>query len=221
LEMLRFPNIFFESPEQAALSGLLVFMLWHQRRFIRQVSQPLRVYFVILLASFWILTKSSAGNYLPLFMPFMFVFVYELYRLQPFRNRWLTLVTAAYFVIGIYGTVEFIYRNLTEPYLPVAYRNLRPHIQPAKTGFVPITFFFNEYEQFGRLLCSENFGSQAVSSPDPTAKMADWAYARKVEFILMDYQYRPEYFYPKPGTKTIPHYTLTYFDGRFAVYKQS
>ena len=37
--MLTFPNLFFESPEQMALSLLLVFMVWHQRSLLKQMPE--------------------------------------------------------------------------------------------------------------------------------------------------------------------------------------
>jgi hypothetical protein len=41
-----------------------------------------------------------------------------------------------------------------------------------------------------------------------------------IEFILMDHQFRAEPFYPKAGTKNIPFYKLTFFNGRFAIYQR-
>ncbi len=221
LVMLTYPKLFFESPEQAALSLLLVFLLWHQRRFIKTGNTALNVYALCLLVTFWVLTKKSSGTYLPLFMPFMLALVYELYSQKPFKNMALHVVLALYFVIGLVGTVEIIYKNFTQPYLPVAYERLRSQIGSGRSGLVPLTFFFNEYERYRRLLSSENYKHHARPGITPAADMATWARHRNVDFILMDYAYRPEYFYPEPGTKALPYYRLTYFDNRFAVYERT
>ncbi|SOD95530.1 hypothetical protein [Spirosoma fluviale] len=215
--MLTFPKMFFESPEQAALSGLLVFMLWHQRRFIHQLPRLIKVYPIILLISFWIITKHGSGSYMPLFMPFMLVILYELYYSNPFMSWGLRSVLAAYFIIGLYGTVEIIYRNYALGSLPVAYQKLRPYIPGNATGLVPLTFFFDEYDQYPRLLCHENFINYSTQQDD----LPVWANHHKADFILLDYVYRPEAFYPKPGTTTLPFYKLTYYDGRFAVYSHN
>ncbi|UHG89628.1 hypothetical protein [Spirosoma oryzicola] len=218
LVILTFPKLFFESPEQVALSLLLVFLLWHQRRFIKHVPSVLKIYSVIVVLSFWLLTKKASGTYLPLFMPFMLVLVYELYRLNSFKNLALYVVLAAYFIIGLVGTIEIIRRNFTMRYLPLSYQDLRKAIPAHTKGLVPLTFFFNEYEHYGKLLTSENYKHQSTPSDDPANAMAQWANDRDVDFILLDHTFRPEGYYPKPGTDSLAHYKLGYFDGRFAVY---
>ncbi|GAB3880760.1 hypothetical protein [Spirosoma agri] len=219
--ILTFPKLFFESPEQIALSLLLVFLLWHQRKYLRALPVVLKVYSSLLIVSFWLITKHGSGTYMPLFIPFMLVLVYELYRSNPFKNWGLAVVLAAYFGIGIYGTIEIIYKNFSSEFLPVSYKNLREKIPTNEKGLVPLTYFFNEYDRHPALLSSENFKHHAIPTANPSAQLAQWAHQQGVGFILMDYAYRPEDFYPKPGTSSLPSYRLTYFDGRFAVYRHS
>ena len=219
--LLTFPRLFFESPEQAALSILFVFILWHQRRLIKQVKPVLFIYSVILVSSFWIITKHGSGSYMPLFMPFMFIISYELYKVRPFNNWGLKLVLLAYFIIGLFGIVELIYKNYTLGSFPNAYKNLRSHIPKQSTGLVPLTFFFNEYEQHKRLVCHENFAHYSQNfTNDRTGQKAlpFWANQHGIDFILLDYQYRREPYYPDSGSTDLPLYRLTYFDGRFAIY---
>jgi hypothetical protein len=222
LVMLTYPVMFFHSPEQIALSLLLVFLIWHQRKSLKQLPVPLRVYTVMLMLAFWLVTKKNAGLYLTLFLPFMLVLSYELYKIRPFSSRLLKTVLAIYFVIGIYGTFQIIYKNLTIEYLPVSYSRLRQQIPDQKSGFVPLTFFFNEIERYPRLMAHENFKIQSImaKSKMSAANMASWANKNGAGFILMDYKYRPEAFYPKAGTRKLPFYKLTFFDGRFAVYQR-
>jgi hypothetical protein len=174
----------------------------------------------VLVGAFWLITKQGSGTYLPLFMPVMLCLIYELYRLRPFLNLGLKLILGLYFVIGLVGTGQLIQENFSTEYLPISYRNLRPRIPENQTGLVPLTFFFNEYEQYPRLLAHENAKHLALPTNNLSEQMAMWAHRRGVGFILMDYQYRPEEFYPKPGTPTLPFYRLAYFDGRFAVYRE-
>ena len=96
----------------------------------------------------------------------------------------------------------------------MAYQRLRPYIPANSTGLVPLTFFFDEYEQYPRLLCHENFTCYSDRPKD----FPIWAYQHKADFILIDYQYWPQKYYPEPGTANLPPYKLTFFDGRFAVY---
>ena len=218
--LFTYPKLFFESPEQAALSILLVYLLVTQRAFIKNLPLFLKLYSLVIFITFWLITKNGSGTYMPLFMPFMLLLIYELYKLSNVKNVSFKFVMALYFIIGLYGTIEIIYANVNKPYLPDAYKQLRPNLPYKKNGLVPLTFFFNEYERHAHLLSNENYKNHATPTNDPANQMAQWAYVNKTDFILMDYDYRPEYFYPKPGTRNLPPYKLTYFDGRFAVYQK-
>jgi len=141
IQILTYPRIFFHSPEQIALSLLLVYMLWIQRNLIRKLPAELRLFSLLLFLSFWIITKGNGALYLPLFMPFMFVMVFELYTIKPFVNTGLKLVLLAYFIIGIFGTVQIIVKNHKLGFLPDTYARLRNHLPIQATGVVPLTFF--------------------------------------------------------------------------------
>lgn len=219
-QMFTYPRLFFHSPEQIALSLMLAFLLWYQRSHIRLLPPYLKIYALSLLVSFWLITKANAGLYLVLFIPFMIVLVYELYQVAPFKNLALKLIIAAYFIIGIVGMCQIIYTNATMEYLPISYEKLRKDIPDHKSGFVPLTFFFNEYEQYPRLLTHENYKLQSNKKGMTTFKMAKWAYKNGAGFIVMDYKFRPEPYYPKAGTKKIPFYNLSFFNGRFAIYQR-
>lgn len=216
--MLTYLKVFFIPLENLALSLLFVFILWRQRNYILDLPANLRIYTMCLFISFWLINKRNTAYYMILFIPFMLLIIYELYRLKPFIDNKLKGVLIIYFVIGIYGMGQIIHKNLSLEYLPQAYTKLRGHIPVNELGLVPITFFFNEYEHYPNLLNHENYGYYDSRSSDPVTRIADWAHKKNVGFILLDYKYRPEYFHPKPNTKKIPFYKLSFFDGRFAVY---
>ncbi|CAG5073307.1 hypothetical protein DYBT9623_04773 [Dyadobacter sp. CECT 9623] len=219
-QILTYPLLFFKSPEQIALSLLLVFLIWSQRALLKNLPAKPKVYALVMFLSFWTITKANVGLYMLIFIPFMLVLVYELYKLRPFRNLPFRLVIATYFIIGAFGMCQIIYANLTMEYLPVSYEKLRNRIDDNDTGFVPLTFFFDEYEAYPRLLTHENYELQSGKRNMTTKHMANWARKNNVGFILMDYAFRPESYYPKAGTKSIPFYKLTYFNGRFAIYER-
>ncbi|MCE6992826.1 hypothetical protein [Dyadobacter sp. CY323] len=220
IQLITYPRLFFHSPEQISLSLLLAFMVWHQRKFWSQLPLTLRVYSLALLISFWLITKANGALYLILFIPFMLILVYELYKLHPFQNIALKVILAAYLIIGAFGMGQIIHRNFTMESLPVSYEKLRPRIADDACGFVPLTFFFNEYEAYPRLLTHENYKLQSKKKGMTTVKMAHWANKNGVDFIVMDYKFRPEPYYPEAGTRSIPYYKLSFFDGRFAIYNR-
>ncbi|MEZ0483947.1 hypothetical protein [Fibrella aquatica] len=219
LVMATYPRLFFFTPEHAALSILLMYVAWHQRKLIRNIPVDLRTYSLLLFVSFWIITKTPSGLYLALFTPFMLLLLYELYRQSPFNTIGLKLTMAVYFVIGLYGTIEIIYTNNSRDYLPVAYEKLRPQLPQEARGLVPLTFFFNEYERYTHLLCYENFSLTSTRSANPAVDMAIWANNREVDFMVMDYVHHPEPYYPPAGTPQLPFYKLSFFNGRFAIYR--
>lgn len=217
-QLLTYPRMFLHSPEQLALSLLLIFLLWYQRKRLSIIPVNLRVYSLLIFLSFWVITKSNGALYMILFIPFMLALVYELYRLQPFTNHVLRFVLGVYLVIGTFGMCQIIYANFTIGSLPVAYEKLRNHIPDDKTGFVPLTFFFDEYEEYSRLLTHENYMLHFNKKGLTTLNMAKWAHQKGAGFIVMDYKFKPEKYYPKAGTKLIPYYKLSFYDGRFSVY---
>lgn len=218
LVMLTYPTLFFQPPEVAALSLLFVFMLWNQRRFIREMPAVLKLYTVFLILSFWFITKKNSGLYCVLFMPFMLCIIYELYRLKPFVNSALKVVLGLYFIIGLYGAIEIIIKNFRVDYLPVSHQKLRPVIPENQTGLVPLLFFFDEYDRYPYLLAYDTYKFTSPDSASSASSMARWANRNKVGFLVMDYQLSREDCYPEPGTAALPHYQLRFFDGRFAVY---
>lgn len=218
LVMLMYPRLFILTLNHTVLSLLLIHLLWHQRKRINQLPSYLKIYSIFLFLAFWLITKKNSGIYITLFMPFILAIIYEAYRLKPFVNLTLKLILIPYFIINIYEIAEMISQNLSVDYLPDSYQALRSHIPADKKGLVPITFFFNEYEHYPRLLCIDNYKNDVHETNMTPGQMANWANKRGVGFILMDYKLIKEPAFPKPGTATIPFYKLAFFDGRFAVY---
>ncbi|OIN59386.1 hypothetical protein [Arsenicibacter rosenii] len=220
LVFFTYPKMFFQPLEVLALSLVLLFVGYTQRKLIRTLPPKLSVYFLALTISFWLITKKNSGFYTLLFMPFMFILLYELYRLNPFRNRGLYVVLAAYFIIGLYGIVEIIYKNFSKPYLPEAYASLRTQIPAHAHGLVPLTFFFNDYARYDKLIAYESFLFQFNESERNKERLAAWAKAENLRFMLVDYKYDRADFVPDEKTTKLGDFRRTYTDGRFAVYRR-
>lgn len=218
IQLITYPRLFFQSPEQLALSLLVTYLIWIWRKSLNTLPQFLKVYFPTLVISFWLITKANAGMYLVLFIPFMLVLTYELYRLKPVTHHFFKWLLAIYFVIGIFGSVQLIRKNLTLGHLPKTYQSLKKILPRDKVGVVPLTFFFNEYDNFKTLRAHENyklFCHKVNMTPDGFGR---WAKASNAGFILMDYQFNPETFFPPASDSNIENYHRAYFDGRFAVF---
>ena len=79
--------------------------------------------------------------------------------------------------------IEISYKNFSQEYLPTAYEKLRPYLPTKKSGLVPLTFFFNEYDRYSHLLSSENYVHHSTQTNDPSAQMAEWAHQNNADFI--------------------------------------
>ncbi len=220
IQLLTYPRMFFHSPEQLALSALFVYVLWHQWQYIRQLPAYLSIYTLTLFLSFWVITKGNSAMYMILFIPFMIVVLYEVYRVRPFVTPALKIFLAAYLVIGVFGMGQLIYKNREFGDLPEKYEALRKYMPEDGTGLVPLTFFFNEYEEYDQLLTHENYKLHYNKENLSASQMATWSNKMDVDFILYDYGYLREGYYPKPGQKRLPHYQLTFYNGRFAIYER-
>jgi hypothetical protein len=90
-----------------------------------------------------------------------------------------------------------------------------------KTGLVPLTFFFNEYPHYERLLCQTNFELQIKQQKrgKPTKKLFfEWAKQNNVDFVVLDYLNNDAEYYPSRKVTQVIGYSLTYSDSQFAIY---
>ncbi|MBB6002058.1 hypothetical protein [Arcicella rosea] len=222
--MLSFPSIFFKSPQEMAISILLISFCWTYRKKLNELPRNLIVYAIVLVISFWLITKRASGLYEMLFIPIMMTFIIELFGLiedkPSFKlSKPILFAFFLYFVIGFVGIIQLIHKIHSRPFLPDKYAALRKFIPAKSKGLVPLQFFFNEYENHESLLCFENFDFQLAQSTlkADTESLANWARKNNVKFILFDYKNNKANFFPKPR-EVLKGYQLSYFDGDFAVY---
>ena len=126
-----------------------------------------------------------------------------------------------YLMVGVVGNLQTIDRNLSG-HLPNDYAALRKKIPDRAVGLVPLTFFFNEYKFYPKLLCHTNFALQMrqkqMESQVDSVTFFQWAYTHKAQFILLDYLNEAPHYYPQKGKTSLHNYRLHFFDGRFALY---
>jgi hypothetical protein len=217
LQMLSYPLIFFG--RRFPVSLLLCYLLFVQRKHIKQLPNLITVYSFVTFLSFWLITKSNNDIYVVLFSPFIFCIIVELYTLRPFSNIVAKAIIGAVVFAGIYGSFKLIQRNQISEYIPISYKNLELHLPIDEKGVVPITFFFNEYPKFENLLASTNYQIQKELWQTVESYEA-WALRNGAEFILLDHKYDTESYFPRLGTKRIGAFRLYCSDGRFSIYKK-
>ncbi len=183
------------------------------------------MYFLALFLSFWVLTKSATAIYQVLFIPLFFVLIIELYAkttaLKTPLPKLIYCTALVYLCVGIVGNLQIITQNNTN-YLPNRYALLKPIISTQKVGLVPLTFFFNEYTHYDRLLCQTNFELQMryKNVKKPTQNMFfEWAKQNKVDFVVLDYLNNNADYYPIKDTPNLKSYNIIYSSNQFAVYQ--
>ncbi|MEA5401850.1 hypothetical protein VB776_02910 [Arcicella sp. DC2W] len=224
--MLSFPSIFFKSPQEMAISILLIAFCWTYKKSLNQLPRNLITYTIVLVISFWLITKRASGLYEMLFIPTMMALIIELFSFTENKpnvnlSKPILFAFVVYFIIGFVGIIQLISKINSKPYLPEKYAKLRKFIPAKSKGLVPLQFFFNEYENHESLLCFENFVFQLAQSKlqANAESLADWAKKNKVEFILFDYKHNKAKFFPH-AKAVLKGYKLVYFDEDFAIYIQ-
>jgi hypothetical protein len=223
--MASYPKLFFESPEQAALSLLLLALGWHCRALLKSLNPRLVVYLLALLLSFWLLTKSATAIYQVLFIPLFFVLIVELFTAVTAKKTKFSppvyFASVLYLCVGIVGNLQIIIKNNTN-YLPTQMANISAKIVSKKVGLVPLTFFFNEYTHYDKLLCQTNFELQMKYKKEKTLTQNmffDWANQNKVDFVVLDYFNNNADYYPNPKMRQVGSFQRVYSDGQFAIYR--
>jgi hypothetical protein len=85
--LLTYPKFFFLGLQQTIFSIIILYVFWYLRKYFKEIPKILRVYFSFLLLSFWLITKNHSIVYAPIFIPFMIIILYEIYRIKPFSNN--------------------------------------------------------------------------------------------------------------------------------------
>ncbi len=221
--MVLYPKIFFESPEQIVLSLLLLALGWHCRAFLKYLNARVVVYFLALFLSFWVLTKSATAIYQVLFIPLSFVLIIEFYTIAVAKTKFSKLIyftAVLYLCVGVVGNLQIVAQNNTN-YLPAQFAKLRPILSTQRVGLVPLTFFFDQYPHYDRLLCQTNFELQMKYKKEKILTpniFFDWASRNNVDFVVLDYLNNNAEYYPTRQTLQIGNYRRVYLDGQFGVY---
>src|SRR5690606_18523087 len=61
IQLLPYPRMFLHSPEQLALTLVLLFVGWYQRSFLKKLPVELKVYTLTMFFSFWVITKGNSA----------------------------------------------------------------------------------------------------------------------------------------------------------------
>jgi hypothetical protein len=213
--LIKFPSIFYSSPQQAAPTLLLLVLLWLNRSRLSLLDKSLKIYSIFLFISFWLITKSVTGHYQLLFFPFMLLLIIELLgfqlNIQGKISKLLVSTLTIYVVVGLVGIFQVLYKIHTSEYLPDTYAKICKSLPKTSVGLVPLEFYFNQYEKHRQLYCLENNWPIDVYGKDMSTikELGENAYAKNIDFILINKEVlrKPSEINDK---SIVPHYQIAY-----------
>lgn len=216
-------QIFFHSQNEAALSVLVILGVIAFRKKIR-VSQPVLLYTILLLISFWLLTKSDTDIYFLLFLPWLaslaasWLIVYL--SSQSSQQKWagrillfgysLVTVVQLYFVLMENQTVPDIEQrnSLLASYMP------RQHTEV----IAPIGFFFGQVDRYKIRGLTSYYLLERATKKIPLSSFFAGAAKDKVEYIISGYGKDASYNIPADAPIQIGVYQRVYQDELNSVY---
>lgn len=188
--MLGFHRFFFHSERESILSALAVLSLLFFRNRLR-LTQPLTLYTLCLVVSFWLLSKSDTDYYYLLLAPWMVMLTSRLLvNYLPEKSigiqrffRGLLLVYGAIFLLNV---VKFVQQNVTTPRPEPYNAMLASHMPKKHTNVIgPLSFFFGQMENY-HLHGLPFFYFLNEKKPFTLAEFFEMARRQNVEYVISD-----------------------------------
>lgn len=151
--LLDYHQVFFHSQNEAALTALVLLCAIAFRKRIR-LSQPVLRYTVLLITSFWLLTKSDTDIYFLLFVPWLAILVANwLVAYLPEQPVWqkntAKFLLVVYALVAIVQLREAILENQATPDTESRNALLASYMPHKHTKVIaPIDFFFGQMDNY-------------------------------------------------------------------------
>ncbi len=230
--MSQYHRTFFHSEGEAFLTALLLLLLLvlALRPATRPALSPALRYLLLLLALFWLLTKSNTAYYFLLFLPFIVVVIAE-YAVAAAPRFVVWQRGAVLGLLGLYplgaGLRAAALLRENHSYPDTATENARLARYMPRRGsiaIVPLDFFFNEISHY-RLRTLTLYAMRNTEQYQDTLSVAGFftlAAQDSAEYIVTDHRRRNFVFYvPRSAPGRIGAYTRVYRDAWHSVYQRT
>lgn len=188
--MLGFHRFFFHSERESVLSALAVLSLIFFRKQLR-LAQPLTLYTLCLVVSFWLLSKSDTDYYYLLLAPWLVMLtsqllVHHLPEKSIGVQRFFRGLLLVYVAVFLLNAVKFTRQNITTPPTEPYNAMLASHMPKKHTNVIgPLSFFFGQMENY-RIHGLPYFYFLNEKKPFTLNEFFEMARRQNVEYVISD-----------------------------------
>ena len=216
-------QIFFHSQNEAALSALVIICAILFRKHIR-FSQPVLLYAILLIVSFWLLTKSNTDIYFLLFLPWLAIlaanWLAEYITGQPvWQQRFIQTLLVLYCVVAVIQIREVIIENKTVPDIEVHNALLATYMPRHHTKIIaPIEFFFGQMDTYKIRGLTYYYLLERDTKKIPLSTFFQLANQDNVMYIISDHRLNASYDIPVNAPAKIGAYHRVFQDELNTIY---
>lgn len=221
--MADYHQIFFHSQNEAALSVLILSCGMLFRKQIR-FSQSISVYTILLILSFWLLTKSDTDIYFLLFVPWLSIlaahWIVTYMNSQPiWQKKFIQFLLVVYCVVAIIQIREVLLENKTAPNTENHNALLATYMPHYHTKIIaPIEFFFGQMDNYKISGLTYYYLREREKGKIPLQTFFQLANQNNVEYIISDYGQDASYDIPVDAPAQIGVYYRVYQDKWNSIY---
>jgi|GEM_PF-967035 len=220
--MLDYHQLFFHGYAEVPLSVLVILCLLAGGQSAR-LRNPTVLYLLLLVVSFWLLTKSNFDFYYILFVPWLALIVAKILAdgrtTKPvWQRRAGVAMVAAYYGLSLFTVEQVLVENRTVPYMP-HYNARLARYMPRKhtTVIAPIGFFFDQMETYhihGLSYYSARHGHVSL------AEFFQLADQQQAAYVVSDGYENASYVIPLTAPERIGAYKRIFRDQMTSIYER-
>lgn len=220
--MLDYHQLFFHSYSEVPLSILVILCLLFGGKSAR-LHNPAVLYLLLLVVSFWLLTKSNFDFYYILFVPWLALVAAKILTdgrtdRPVWQRRAGIAVVIAYYGLALFTVEQVLVENRTVPYMPHYNAMLAQHMPRKHTTIIaPIGFFFDQMETYhihGLSYYSARYGHVSL------AEFFQLADQQKAAYVVSDGYENASYVIPLDAPERIGAYKRIFRDRMTSIYER-
>ncbi len=216
-------QIFFHSQNEAALTILVLLSAIAFRKHIR-LSQPALLYTILLVVSFWLLTKSNTDIYFLLFVPWLAIlaaqWAIDNLPVQPmWQQKTARVLLALYGLVSVSQFVSVSRENRDAVDVELHNSLLASHMPQKHTNIIaPIEFFFGQMDNYRIQGLTYYHLRERERGKIPLETFFQQARQNNVAYIISDHRLNASYEIPANAPSRIGVYQRIFQDSLNTIY---
>ena len=221
--MLKYHQLFFHSHNEIPLTVLALLCILTFRGYLR-LSQPIFLYLVLLICSFWLLSKSNFDFYYILFVPWLALLIaYCLINYLPnvtrgyqLAGKWLVI---GFYIVSLFSVGKVLQENYTQVYIPSYNTQLAQHMPRQHTKIIaPISFFWGQHCNYKIHGLTYYHLIERRNGPISLPTFFNMAARDSIEYIVSDRLKNASYEIPLNAPEHIGGFKLVFRDQYTSIY---